>query len=96
MPRPANGSTASAASAKRVKTMVAEAVPSPRTWSTYTNMYGIVNPLPKALSALPSWTRRRVPSAPYFCCFMGDTPYSLARNISKLNSTYRKTALSKP
>lgn len=64
MPRPVNGSTASAASAKTVNTIPAASEPSPRTWSTYTNMYGIVNPLPNALSALPIWTRRSGPPAP--------------------------------
>ncbi len=68
MPRPVNGSTASAASAKTVNTIPAASAPSPRTWSTYTNMYGIVNPLPNALSAFPIWTRRSGLPAPRRCC----------------------------
>ncbi|GJF28662.1 hypothetical protein KNE206_13620 [Kitasatospora sp. NE20-6] len=63
MARPPKGSTTSAASAKTVNTIPAASGPSPRTWSTYTNMYGIVKPLPNALSALPAWTRRSGPPA---------------------------------
>ncbi len=61
MPRPMNGSTASAASANTVNTAPAAAEPRPRTSFTYTNMYGSVKPLPNALSALPIWTRRSRP-----------------------------------